>query len=134
MIKLYKVIALSVGGLNKKIYHSGDVVSELAWVNGRAEELVKLGFLKLHGETPIKVSKEPLKEKIVPPIVLESTIDNEPKLPEQGKGELEVLNEKVKANFEDISIREMWDDLLDKNIDFDPNSSKEEIYDIWIKS
>lgn len=42
----YKVIALSVGGLRNKIYYSGDTVSDECWSPGRAQELVKQGFLK----------------------------------------------------------------------------------------
>ncbi len=58
MAKKYKVIALSVGGLNNKIYHSGDIVLETAFINGRADELVKSGFLEVHKE--YKISDVPI--------------------------------------------------------------------------
>lgn len=45
-MKSYKVIALSVGGLNNKIFNSGDEVFENNFKPGRADELVKSGFLK----------------------------------------------------------------------------------------
>lgn len=45
-MKKYKVIALSVGGPGNKIYKSGDIVTEKNFREGRADELVKLCFLK----------------------------------------------------------------------------------------
>lgn len=42
----YRVIALSVGGSNNKIFDSGDIVKTENFKEGRAEELVKLGFLE----------------------------------------------------------------------------------------
>ncbi len=42
----YKVVALSVGGLNKKIYNSGDIVTAENFPSGNAELLVKGGFLE----------------------------------------------------------------------------------------
>ena len=45
-MKSYTVIALSVGGLGKKIFNSGDTVYEDNFIPGREEELVKQGFLK----------------------------------------------------------------------------------------
>lgn len=46
MPKQYQVIALSVGGAYNKIFNSGDIVLDSQFVPGRAEELVKQGFLK----------------------------------------------------------------------------------------
>lgn len=45
-MKSYKVIALSVGGLNNKIFNSGDEVFENNFHPGRADQLVVSGFLK----------------------------------------------------------------------------------------
>lgn len=45
-MKTYKVISLSVGGLNNKIYKSGDVVREDSFAEKRAEQLVLGGFLE----------------------------------------------------------------------------------------
>lgn len=45
-MKSYKVIALSVGGLNNKIFNSGDKVFENNFYPGRADQLVGSGFLK----------------------------------------------------------------------------------------
>lgn len=44
--KEYKVRALTVGGLNNKIFKSGDVVAENNFREGRADELVAAGFLE----------------------------------------------------------------------------------------
>lgn len=53
----YKVIALSVGGLGKKIFNSGDIVTDKNFPAGNAEKLVKQGFLE-----EIQEKKEPVKE------------------------------------------------------------------------
>lgn len=45
MANKYKVIALSVGGLYNKIYHSGDIVEASAFPPGNADKLVEKGFL-----------------------------------------------------------------------------------------
>jgi hypothetical protein len=49
-MKLYKVKALSVGAKGNKIFNSGDTVKETNFAPGRADELVKLGFLEDLGE------------------------------------------------------------------------------------
>lgn len=54
-MKQYKVIALSVGAMNSKIFNSGDIVNEDAFIPGRADELVKLNFLR-----EIESEKQPL--------------------------------------------------------------------------
>lgn len=46
MEKTYKVIALSVGGLNNKIFNSGETVTADNFPRGNAEDLVKQGFLQ----------------------------------------------------------------------------------------
>ena len=53
-MKQYTVIALSVGGRGNKIFSSGDTVFENNFIPGRAEELVKQGFLK-----PVEAPAEP---------------------------------------------------------------------------
>jgi hypothetical protein len=45
-MKEYKVIALNVAGPGNKIYYLGETVYENNFREGRAEELVRLGFLK----------------------------------------------------------------------------------------
>jgi len=71
----FKVIALSVGGLGKKIFSSGDIVTAENFPSGHAEKLVEQGFLEpvVEGET----SKEAAK-------TTEETANAE-KLVEQGK-------------------------------------------------
>lgn len=58
-MKEYKVIALSVGGLNNKIFNSGDTVNDKQFVQGHAEKLVEQGFLKpLQPTKDVEVSEE----------------------------------------------------------------------------
>ena len=58
-MKEYIVIALSVGGLNNKIFNSGDIVNDKQFVQGHAEKLVEQGFLTpLHIAKYVEVSEE----------------------------------------------------------------------------
>jgi hypothetical protein len=59
----YIVIALSLGGLNNKIYDSGDIVGTDCFPEGHAEELVKKGFLKSVKENTNSPSEEEAKAK-----------------------------------------------------------------------
>lgn len=45
-MRTFKVISLSVGGSNNKIFKSGDIVTENQFPQGNADKLVKGGFLK----------------------------------------------------------------------------------------
>ena len=45
-MKRYKVIALSVGGRNNKVYHLNDEVTDSNFPEGNAKELERQGFLK----------------------------------------------------------------------------------------
>lgn len=44
-MRTFKVIALYCSGQGKKMYRSGNIVPENAWPRGRADELIKRGFL-----------------------------------------------------------------------------------------
>lgn len=45
VLKTYKVIALSVGGRGKRIFNSGDTVTENDFLPGLSEQLVQRGYL-----------------------------------------------------------------------------------------
>jgi len=114
-IKKYKVVALSVGALNNKIFNSGDIVFENNFREGRADELVKLGFLELIGGEKKKASEKskevslPAESVAIPPAALQ-----------------------VKS-IDEITVVEMIRDLTESEIRFKANSSKEELYSLWIK-
>lgn len=56
-IREYKVIALSIGGHNNKIYNHGDTVKEDNFPPGNAEAMVAKGFLERAGESDEKPTK-----------------------------------------------------------------------------
>lgn len=59
-MKKYKVISLSVGGNNNKIYRTHDVVNEKNFPEGVAEKLVAAGHLKeIDEEQPKQSQSEP---------------------------------------------------------------------------
>lgn len=53
----YKVISLSVGGLCKKIYSAGDLVTDASFPAGNAEKLVTAGHLELIEDAPVQVAE-----------------------------------------------------------------------------
>jgi hypothetical protein len=59
-MKKYIVIALSVGANSNKVFHAKDIVNEDAFDIGRAEELVKQGFLEPYDEVVITLDKDDL--------------------------------------------------------------------------
>jgi GTPase SAR1 family protein len=60
----YKVKALTVSGLGKKIHRNGDVVTEKDFPQGRVKELVNSGFLVEVSEKNIEVKTEKNVEKV----------------------------------------------------------------------
>jgi len=58
-MKKYKVISLSVGGMNNKIYKSQDIVREDSFYPGHAEKLVEQMHLEPFEEKEhVKVNKD----------------------------------------------------------------------------
>lgn len=56
--KKYKVVALSVGGLNNKIYRAGDTVFETHFPTDNAAKLVKQGFIRPFTSDEIKAEEK----------------------------------------------------------------------------
>lgn len=136
-MKTYKVIALSVGALGNKIFHSGDVVKESDFKEGRADELVKLDFLELITETtegagiPTPVTIPKPDENKAGDVVKESDKVDDIKVTADN-----IINTDNVTSYppiEKTDIKIMIQDLANAKIDFDKNSSKQEIYNSWIK-
>lgn len=115
-MKEYTVIALSVGGLNNKVYSAGDTVKETNFKPGRADELVRLGFLN--------PKQNVVKEEKVIPLVKPQPI---PPAPVQEKdSEAKMIDE--------ITVKELKEDLIKRGVSFKPNATKKELFDLWINS
>jgi len=69
----YKVIALSVSGLNNRIYNSQDIVDDSCFPDGHAPILVKDGFI-----APIT------EDQIVKHTITQQDLDNNPELVDEG--------------------------------------------------
>lgn len=133
-MRRFLVIALSVGGRANKIFSAGDTVTEENFIPGRAEELVKQGFLK-----PIEETAEPVKE--IPLDEIETTVSE----PSSDEAKLEVqsildtikenLSEGNKEENEGINSRtrkEYIKELTELGIPFEPTASKKELYELWL--
>lgn len=88
-LKTYKVVALSVGGRGKRIFNSGDKVTENDFVPGVADQLVDRGYLvllkdKVTGEVPeLKSDEREVEYKREPEV--ESEEVEQPKKPKGKK-------------------------------------------------
>lgn len=122
-MKHYKVIALSVGGRANKIFSAGDTVTEENFIPGRADELVRQGFLKEIAEDQEAVKEIPAEE-----IQTEVTTEEQkPDLLESLKGS---LGEKPEIN--DKTRKEYIKELTELGVPFEPNASKKELYELWL--
>lgn len=158
-MRQYKVIALSVGsGRGKRIYKSGDIVTESSFRPGIAEELVLKGFLERIGEGEVKnislektihgdhekdvtdwLNADNLKD------VENANIENL----ESGKDDNDDVDsaddlskriaDTLKENkgtsipgIEDITKNAIIENLKAGKIEFDYKASKEELYNLWV--
>lgn len=103
----YKVIALSVGGKNNKVFNSGEIVNDKNFHEGRAEELVRKGFLERSvKEIVIDPVKEVEKEIKEDEVVVEKTIDD------YSIKELAELTKNISGFFKRMSKKQMFDLLV----------------------
>jgi hypothetical protein len=114
-MKTYKVIALSVMG-RRKIYHSGETVKESSFDTGHAEQLVEKGFLK------------PIFEDVD---VKETGPGGTTETETWGEGTETADVPTGEKTVEDYTKNEIMDNLKILNIDFKPQASKQELFDLW---
>lgn len=149
----FKVIADTCEGAGKKIFNGGDIVSEYDFVVGRADLLVSRKFLKEENAlalTDDQLSDQEKKDDILSDEKKEIAADlRGPKLeklltPDEkakiANNDLGAENESVKDNtilgeadkLKNISVEEIIADLNKAEVKFDINSSKEELYKLWL--
>jgi len=104
--KEYRLIALSVGGLNNKVFRRGDGqrIFEHNFEPGAAEELVKKGFLEPAEKSGEKPASEPDEEV--------------------------TSEEKMTSDFSEYSVKELKKMLEEKGISFPQNASKQHLLDL----
>lgn len=97
---------ISVGALGNKIFFSEDngIYPETCWAPGKADELVSLGFLKRHEDVKENNDTANLNSKISP------------------------------KKLDEIDNKELRKILTDKKLQFKPNASKVELYQLYIDS
>jgi len=111
----YKVIALSVGGLGKMIFKSGDIVTDESFIPGRAVELVAQKFLEpIH---PTEVNFHHGMNEVVKPTIEETTTANAPEI--------------EKKSYDEISVKELRNWLNDNNIEFPSTANKETLFNLY---
>jgi hypothetical protein len=157
-MKKYLVIALSVGALSNKIFSAGEEVPEDAFEKGRADELVQKGFLKeidLSEEANLDTdSNDGLNDSNLQEIPLDNRIDDglnpdhpqefDTTQPEEINPELNsvstdavgttqpVVENQIDSipDIDKITKNEIIKGLKEKGIDYDVNSTKQELYNL----
>lgn len=160
-MKKYKVIALSVGAKSNKIFSAGDQVSEDAFEEGVADELVKKGFLKDIDELNLEESLDEIPDQneldnlgesgdkeVEPPINTEIQTEQpseiNPVIGDFNDQQVEgndvsdspvdtnqpVVNNEIESipDLDKITKSEIIRGLKEKGIEYDVNSSKQELY------
>lgn len=113
----YKVIALSVSGVGKKIHYLHDEVTEANFPEGRAVQLVKDGFLAVIEEVAVVLS--------IPPVApAPETTDGAP-----GAEATDPPN--LMAEFDDITIPELKEFLNGKAVAYDSKATKPALYELY---
>ena len=110
-LKKYKVIAYSVGGMNNKVYRSGDTVCESNFPPGNAEILEEKDFLKSLSKSDLKKladkdKKDAAKVEQERVDVLNVKISNSEKVLEEANVALEIAKEDHKLNLDSVESAE----------------------------
>jgi hypothetical protein len=141
MGKKFKVIAGAVGGKGKKIFYSGDIVDEANFPDGNAEKLVISKFLVPYEEIE-SGEKLPMAKVITDnlPDSKQSVDDSEIIIQddlskiedaEEKKDDSQGDGEKPDPLMEEITVKELKEQLTGRGIPFKPNASKKELFDLW---
>lgn len=102
----YRVIALSVGGRNNKIFKSGDIVKDVNFPEGNISALVKGGFLE-----PLNTVKTKVESDVEP---------------------VSELNLKHGMEISEVTKKQIASDLNKLDIEFDPSASKTELFELLL--
>lgn len=106
---VYRVIALSVGGIGNKVFRYGDRVSEANFPKERFQEILKGGFLEAIEE----------EKKIEDKMPLDKGID-------------ESFMTSEKAAYDEITTKEIKEYLDEKGVSYKSNASKQELHGIYL--
>jgi hypothetical protein len=150
-MKQFKVISLYVGGVNGKVFTSGDIVKEKHFPPGNAELLVKQGFLEElaadlnsgDGETDAETNAA--LDNMIPGGVSETA----PEATESPAGEApgsdtgtpenlvnEIINQAAAPapikTIDQITKKELIAELKNLGVEFDQLQPKQSLYDLWV--
>jgi hypothetical protein len=140
---VYKVIALSVLGRAKRIYESGETVSDDCFPAGHARTLAERGYIReinpedtmgvvIEQPRPDDTEDAPVQYQVEEP-TQDLPQDTQPEETEAtGTVETETGSEE-KPGIEDVTLVKMKEDLAAANIPFKPNAAKKDLYPLWIQ-
>ncbi len=118
----YRVRVIAVSGPGKKIFKLNDVVKDTSFREGRAEELVKLGYLeRLEDGAP---AAEEQKDLNPPPPPAGPNADDD----DEKKAE---LKEEEKAEYDNTTRNELMSQLTAAEVEFGKNLSKAELFKLY---
>jgi hypothetical protein len=162
-MKKFKVISLYCPNGANKVFNSGDVVTEADFADGVWAEKLNRGFLELIGETEPPVQDPPKSEdngegvaktgtddqksgeestssdlaetlkKTVESTDEVKTDENVEKVPHGTSDDQKTPVDEIKVKIDDISIKQIRDDLKKAGIPFDKDAAKEVLFELWQK-
>jgi hypothetical protein len=120
-MRYFKLIALSVSASGNRVLHKedGKTYPENTWPNGRADELVKQGFI----EEVKPIAKTETKPVVIAPIV--------PLVPITPKNPVEATKLPL---FDDVDKKDIKAELDKLNVPYDNKMNKTTLYDLWVFS
>lgn len=118
-MRRYVVLASVICGRRNNVYHAGDIVYETNFPDGHAEKLVSIGSLRRDGEEDGVPIWGPDDLELIPVRIPKQ----EPETTQSENGKLPI---------DEISVLQLKDELRMRRIPFGRNSTKRELYNLWI--
>lgn len=126
----YKVISLSVGGSNNRIYKSGDIVNESNFPPGNIPKLISDKFIKLIPEKAKPQEATVVPKSVTKPVIQEATHKTvDPVVAAKPVVEKPVENEITP--YTEITAGAIKKILDEKEVDYRVGASKKELYKIY---
>jgi ribosomal protein L6P/L9E len=122
----YKVKALTVGGKGKKIFKSGQTVTDRDFPPGNAELMVAQGFLTKMDTDTSSASLELEEDNTV------RVVEKEPVTSFPSETKVNVNNQVTIPGIDDIDVEDIKAALDKADKVYNPNSTKQQLYDMYI--
>ena len=135
---MYIVVSLAISGRNNKIYRKGDIVTEGKFPEGRLKQLEKEGHVKrVESEEDSADSENDIVlgddlADLQPEITQKEESETETEKDDTEKDSADSENDSRETTIDSISAKELKRRLKDLGINYDKDSSKQELWQLWL--